>query len=354
MTMHVVVAGWLLGPPSGANRRLLALLEHTAARLRADERITVLHGVAFTPPPLPNVAWRAIAIPPAPTLRRAFAEWRRLRAPLRELGATVYDHGFLPLPRVPVPTCLVVHDLRAVDGFTHWPRAIARRVLRAACERAAVVTAPSEWTAARLRTLAPRATIHVVPNGVTLPASTSVPTPPPFAAPAAGYVLHVGHLEPRKNVGVVVDALRLLPAAARPELWLAGRDAGALQGLRARAGDVGIRVLGVVTEPELASLYHHARAVVVPSAHEGFGLPALEGLAHGRPVLVAAAGALPEVVGLAGVCVPAPDATAWSTAIAATAAAGEAAPRRARAASFTWPSAAERQLAAWRHAAASS
>lgn len=350
MTMHVVVAGWLLGPPSGANRRLLALLEHAAARLHADERITVLHGAAFAPPSLPKVAWRAIAIPPGPTLRRAFAEWRQLRACLHELGATVFDHGFLPLPRVPVPTCLVVHDLRAVDGFTRWPRLLARCVLRRACDRAAVVVAPSQWTAARLRMLAPRATIHVVPNGVSLPTTSATTAPLPFAIPAAGYLLHVGHLELRKNLGVLVDALRALPAAERPELWLAGRDAGALPGLRARAGDVVVRPLGVVSEPQLAGLYDQARAVVVPSVHEGFGLPALEGLAHGRPVLVAAAGALPEVVGAAGRCLPPHEPAAWSQAIADTAAAGDAAPRRTQAAAFGWPRASERLLTVWRQA----
>ncbi len=346
MTLHVAVAGWLLGPPSGANRRLLALLQHTGTLLAAGERITVLHAADFAPPPLANVHWQPIAIPRAPTWRRVLAERRLLPATLRALGATVFDHGFLPLPRVAVPTSLVVHDLRAVDGLTRWPRWLARGALRTALTRAAMTFAPSHWTATRLAAIAPGAAIAVVPNAAD-PAPAAA-APPARALPPHGYLLHVGHLEPRKNLGVLLAALRTLPRAQRPELWLAGRDAGALRTLLARAGDLGVAALGEVADAELGRLYQHARAVVVPSVHEGFGLPALEGLAHGRPVLVSAAGALPEVVGDAGTCLAPHDANAWAAAIAATAATGDPAPRRARAAAFSWAASAAVQIAAWR------
>lgn len=350
MTRHIVVSGWLLGPPSGANHRLLALLRHAAPLLAPDERITVFHRSGQAPPPIPGIGRLAIDIPPAPTWRRWLGEVARLGRRLRQAGATGLDHGFLPLPRVPVPTCLVVHDLRAVDGLTRWPRWLARAVLRDACERAAAVVTPSHWTADRLRALVPRArSIEVVTNGVELPATPAAPAPLPFPSPAAGYLLHVGHVEPRKNLGVVVDALATLPPTARPELWLAGRDAGALGSLRARAPSVGLRHLGVVDEATLAGLYRQARAVVVPSQHEGFGMAALEGLAHGCHVLVSEAGALPEVVGPHGVRLPAADAHAWARAVRDTAAPPPGlAARRPHLAAFSWSEAAAQWLAVWR------
>lgn len=352
MSLHFAVSGWLLGPPSGANRRLLALLRAAGPLLAPDERITVLHRPDFAPPELPRIGWQPVAIPAGPTLRRALAERRLLPALLARIGADLLDHGFLPLPRIPIPVCLLVHDLRAVDGLTRWPPWLARAVLRRALAGAAAVVAPSRWTADRLRALAPHAVAPVVCANAVDP-----PTPAAAAAPDAppnGYVLHVGHIETRKNLGVVVDALAGLPAAQRPELWLAGRDAGALDALRRDAADrVTLRPLGVVADAELAALYRGARAVVLPSRHEGFGLPALEALAHGAPVLASACGALPEVVGAAGVLLPPDDADGWRRALAALPS-GDDAARAARcihAAAATWEGVAATLLATWRRAA---
>lgn len=354
MSLHVAVSGWLLGPPSGANRRLLALLAAVGPRLAPGERVTVLHRPDHAPPTLPGIGWQPIAIPAGPTVRRALAERRRLPAALAALGADVLDHGFLPLPRAPIPVCLLVHDLRAVDGLTRWPRWLARATLRRALAGAAAVVAPSRWTADRLRALAPAAVAPiVVANAVAAPRDGDRAN---AGVPPAGYVLHVGHLEARKNLGVVVAALADLPPAERPELWLAGRDAGALAALqRAAAGRVAVRALGVVADGELAALYCGARAVVLPSRHEGFGLPALEALAHGAPALVSACGALPEVVGRAGVLLPPDDVAAWRRALAGAAAGDDAslrAARRAHATAHTWAASAEALLATWRRVAA--
>jgi glycosyltransferase involved in cell wall biosynthesis len=348
MKLHVAVAGWLLGPPSGANRRLLQLVAHAARQLAPGERITVLHAEAFAPPADDGVHWRPIAIPPGPAIVRARAEARLLPAMLRALDVTVFDHGFLPLPHVDVPTCLLVHDTRAADGLTRWPRWLARAVLRRSLRRADAIVAPSEWTARRLQALVPGLPAPaVVPNGVDVPPADSSPAPR-RPLPRTGYLLHVGHLEARKNLGVVVRALHALPPDQRPELWLAGREAGAGAALQ-RAPFV--RWFGAIDDDELPALYHHARAVVVPSRHEGFGLCALEGLAHGRVVLASDAGALPEVLGGQGVLLPPDDPGAWARAIAAAAHGrgnGEAFQRRMRAQQFAWPTAAARQLSVWR------
>ncbi|MEZ6037148.1 MAG: glycosyltransferase [Planctomycetota bacterium] len=351
--LHATVAGWLLGPPSGANRRLLALLDAAAPLLRDGERITVLHAEGFVPPrTVPAITWQPIAIPPRPTLQRARAERHLLAAAITALGANVHEHGFLPLPPLPVPTALLLHDLRAVDGMTRWPRWLAREVLRRSLRRAATVVVPSEWTAGRVRELLPELgeRVVVVPNGVALPSAS--PTPPP-PLPPNGFLLHTGHLEARKNLAVVVAALARLPRATRPALWLVGADAGHRTSLEARiaALELGddVRFCGAVDDATLAALYAAARAVVVPSKHEGFGLPVLEAFAHGTAVLCADATALPEVAAGRATLLPPDDDAAWARAIAALPIAEEpdAPARRSRlahAAAHDWTSAAQRWL----------
>ena len=351
MSLHVTVAGWLLGPPSGANRRLLALLAHLGAQLATGERITVLHRRDFVPEPLPGIDWAPIAIPAAPTWRRVRAERRLLAPAVHALGATLHDHGFLPLPHLPIPSCLLVHDVRTQDGIGRWPRWLARAVLRRSCERAAAIVVPSEWTAARVRTFAPNApTPTVIVNGVAIANTPATPLPKHLPRPERGYVLHVGHIEARKNLTVVVHALARLAATQRPELWLAGHDAGALGALTTLAAhhDVPLRALGVVDETTLASLYTNARHVVVPSHHEGFGLPALEALAHGRTVLVSDAGALPEVTGPLAQPLAPDDIEAWRRALTAAPLPVDEATRTAWLQRFRWESSALQLLALWR------
>lgn len=348
MSFHVAVSGWLLGSHSGANRRLLQLLAHAAPLLADGERVTVLHAPGLELPRLPpRIAFAPVPIRPSPTWRRVLGERRHLAAALVRLGATICDHGFLPAPRTPCPLALTVHDVRDLDGHGRRARWLAEAALRHASRRAAVIVVPSEFTATRVRAAAPGARVAVVGNGVELAGRTSA------ADASSGPLLHIGHLEARKNLDVLVRALAELPPTARPELWLAGADAGSGPSLRELARRLGVesrvRFLGVVDERSLTKLYESARAVLVPSRHEGFGLCALEGLAHGRPVLVADRGALPEVVGDAGVVLPADDPLAWARAVQALEDdASQRERRRARAASWSWDTAARAQLAVWR------
>ncbi|MEQ1634244.1 MAG: glycosyltransferase family 1 protein [Planctomycetota bacterium] len=348
MSLHVAVSGWLLGAHSGANRRLLSLLAHVAPLLARDERITVLHRADLELPPISSrIAFAPVAIASGPTWRRTFDEHRRLDAALSRLGATVCDHGFLPAPRVSCKLAVTIHDVRDLDGHGRRARWLARSALQHASRRAQCIVVPSEFTAARVLQTVPSARVEVVENGVEL-AGRGV------AADAAnGPLLHVGHLEGRKNLDLLLRALVAIPEARRPELWLAGADAGCGTALRSLAAKLGIegrvRFLGIVDERSLTQLYSRARAVVVPSRHEGFGLCALEGLAHGRPVLVAAAGALPEVTGEVGIALPPDDPQAWAAALQQLDDSDEArAARRRRAEHYSWSRAAVRMLAVWR------
>ena len=116
----------------------------------------------------------------------------------------------------------------------------------------------------------------------------------------AKYYLAVGNTKAHKNLRLLVNIAGALPA---PLVLLAGRHASRTLGLTERSID-----LEDVSEDDLPLLYGCATALLLPSKHEGFGLPALEAMACGCPVIAARAGALPEVVGPAGLLVDADDA----------------------------------------------
>lgn len=174
-----------------------------------------------------------------------------------------------------------------------------------------------------------------------------------------GYVLFVGTWEPRKNIPLLLRAYaRLLdrrPAA--PPLVLAGRRGWLYQEIlewphRLRIADR-LRWIEGPDDQTLAALYNGAAFLVFPSLYEGFGLPALEAMACGTPVVVSDRGALPEVVGEAGWILPAEDEGRWAEAMEALLEDAEARAlmrRKAleRAAQFSWDRAAAETWAVYR------
>lgn len=361
--MHAVVAGWLLEDrPSGACRRLLGLLEAACPHLREGERLTLLHSPNGSPPTLPDkINLQPIDIPAQPTWRRAWRERRRLPAALRSLGATVFDLSSLPVPAgLPCPAILTIHDLRDLTDFRRRPRAISRHILRRSLLRAHRLISPSEFTAKHLREsfkrIAPA--ISVIPAGIDEDFFRA--DPPPLADPP--FFLHVGHLEPRKNLELLLTAFAQFTEthSSRHQLFLVGADHGDSHWLCGHAADLGIRervfFLGVVTEQRLHDLYQEASAVLTPSLYEGFGMTPLEALAAGKPTLVSDRGALPEVVGEAGVVLPGTQASAWATALSSLAEGTDhpedRARRIARAREFSWQRAGGELVSLWREASA--
>jgi glycosyltransferase involved in cell wall biosynthesis len=200
-----------------------------------------------------------------------------------------------------IPTVVTVHDLavlRHPQAFPNWTRRyvplVVPRVLRAAHS----VIAVSEFTASELESLlrVPREKIHVVPNAVD---DTFTPDGP---RAEGDYVLAVGTLEPRKNLA------RAIEAAARIGADLRVVGARGWGGVEARGANV--TWLGEVDDEELARQYRGALCVVYPSLYEGFGLPVLEAMACGAPVVTSAGGATGEVAADAAVLVDPLDAGA--------------------------------------------
>ena len=239
-----------------------------------------------------------------------------------------------------VPTVVTVHDLailRAPEAFPRWHRLYGKAGLTRVLRSADAIVAVSEFTRSEVIELAdvPDERIRVVPNGV-----DAVFTP--NGARAEGdYVLAVGTLEPRKNLARAVDA---------------AREAGvALRVVGARGwGDVDVDGwVGEVPDAELAALYRGARCVVYPSLYEGFGLPVLEAMACGTPVVTSQGTAMEDVAGGRAVLVDPLSVSAIGEGIR------EAISRReelgpaglARARSFTWHRAADAVVELWRELA---
>lgn len=136
-----------------------------------------------------------------------------------------------------------------------------------------------------------------------------------------GYCLYVGTVEPRKNLSVLLQAYEALPQAVRhrwPLVIAGGRgwNSDAIHDRMGRAATQGwLRYLGYVPQSQLPVLYAGARLFVYPSLYEGFGLPPLEAMASGVPVVCSGLSSLPEVVGDAGRCANPLDVEEWLQAI---------------------------------------
>jgi glycosyltransferase involved in cell wall biosynthesis len=171
---------------------------------------------------------------------------------------------------------------------------------------------------------------------------------------ARSYVLFVGTVEPRKGIDVLLAAHDALRRQGHPDLRLVIAGPPGWGETPALDGP-GVVAPGRIDEATLDALYRGAAVLAVPSRSEGFGLPALEAMARGCPVVASQAGALPEVVGDAGLLVAPGDPEALATALARilsddSLAASLGAAGHRRAATFTWSACTAAHLAAY-HAA---
>jgi glycosyltransferase involved in cell wall biosynthesis len=132
-------------------------------------------------------------------------------------------------------------------------------------------------------------------------------------------VLFVGTLEPRKNLPLLLEAFGLLRRHLDAQLLIVGAPSWLDEPIFAAHARSGVgeaaRFLGSLGEEDLAVLYSHAAVFALPSLYEGFGLPVLEAMACGAPVVSSDAGPLPEIAGDAAVLLKPEDPTAWAASL---------------------------------------
>lgn len=282
----------------------------------------------------PVVAGRAAVIPwPRPLLYDA---WHRFGRPrLAGLGRTV-DLVHAPSVAVPpvrgVPLVVTVHDAAPElfpDAFPPRGRRFHASGLQAAARRADVVITVTQAAADEIasHSAIPAERIRVVHNAVDPPAVEGDRVEELLARLGVGsrpYVLWVGSLEPRKDVGTLIAAMaevKRRDPASPVHTVLAGFDGWLGEGLidpadRRALGD-SLHQLGRVGEADLWSLYAGATVFAFPSRHEGFGLPVVEAMSQAVPVVAADIPAVREVAGGAAVLVDPGDRSGWADAISA-------------------------------------
>jgi glycosyltransferase involved in cell wall biosynthesis len=252
--------------------------------------------------------------------------WHRREWPPLEMltGRADVVHGLHPLliPTRHAAQVITIHDLFFLSAPERTRGEIRRdyaELTPGHARRADAVVVPSEYTARQVvdRLGVPRDRVYVCPAG----APTWLAQSQHRVSTERQYVLFVGTLEPRKNLGVLLDAYAsLLGRGVRvPRLVLAGRatpDAANWLDRAQRpplAGHVEHR--GYLAAEDRAALYAGARLLVMPSLDEGFGLPVLEAMTAGVPVVASTRGSMPEVAGDAAVFVDPTDVDGFAHAI---------------------------------------
>ncbi len=279
----------MLGAMAGANGSVRPVAGPIALNARAAAR-PELGGVERWARELRDRLGADVLAPPAALSHRAGHAWEQVVLPVRARGAELLVNPANLAPLAFPRNVVVVHDAAALREPAWYSRSYAawqRAVLPAIARRAVRVVTVSTFSAAELRELL-GVDAAVVPGGVDARFRPDAP-PPPMPRP---YVLTVASRTARKNLGALGETARRLRERG---IELVAAGGGRPQFREEDAAPV--RALGHVPDDELPGLYAGAQAFVLPSLYEGFGLPCLEAMACGTPVVAADAGALPETCG---------------------------------------------------------
>jgi glycosyltransferase involved in cell wall biosynthesis len=352
---------------AGIHNYIHQLLQHLPAQSPPDWRFTGLVSGANTAT-YPGVTMRRARLDTESVSRRIL--WEQIAQPGQLRQFDLYHALAFVAPLVlPVPMVVTVYDLsfmRYPERLSTGRRLYLRYLTELTCKRARRILAISHSTGRDLTALLniPAAKIDVTPLGY----DAGLYKPLPRADIEAfrqrhglpeRFWLFVGTLEPRKNLVTLIEAYAALPAAERLPLILGGGKGWDYDAIFAAIEhhqlSTEVRHWGFLPADELALWYNAAEAFLYPSVFEGFGLPVLEAMACGTPVLTSNVSSLPEVAENAGLCLPPDDAAAWTAALH-QASADAHWRNQARAAGldkarqFQWQTTAQQTIASYQHA----
>jgi glycosyltransferase involved in cell wall biosynthesis len=324
-----------LAQGGGIGRYTRELVRALAAQdVRTDYRLFVALRRRDALPDTPgvNFTWAAARLDPAWFARL----WHRLRVPLRIerwTGPVDLLHApdfTLPPVEPDTRTLLTVHDLsfvRAPEAAAPGLRAYLNRVVPRSVRRADHILVDSDATRRDLIDLygTPGEKVSVVYSGVDArfgpveDAGAIRAVRAKYGIGDGPFILSVGTVQPRKNYARLAEALHRLDRPDLP-LVIAGGKGWLEDDLYARIDALGlggrVRFIGFVDDDDLPALYSTARVFAFPSLYEGFGLPPLEAMACGTPVVASNVSSVPEVVGEAGLLVDPLDVDALAGALA--------------------------------------
>ena len=318
--------------PSGANQRFRGIYGALIARCPdfefvvyepADCEVGRWFGDA------PNVIRRPTPLLSTSRIRRTWAGTTFWRSAFKRDKLDLFEMFNLPLVRAPgCPTILTVHDARPVlRDVPFLKRLVFGQVLRRDLRRADRVITVSETMAREILQIEPEAQVEVVYNGIDrTPFDRSATAAAEATRKKMGlptdFLLAVGHLEARKNYPRLIEAVaQLNRTSSKTNLVIVGNDGGEgaaiKEQIRSNALEAQILLLSGVSDAELADLYSIASLVVFPSTYEGFGIPVLEAMAAGRPLVLSDTAVFRELTEGQGAYFPAEDSHALAGAIQA-------------------------------------
>jgi glycosyltransferase involved in cell wall biosynthesis len=230
---------------------------------------------------------------------------------VRQRLSLLHSAAFVTPVLSPCPSVVTVYDLSFVyfpDRFPAWQRFYLQRQTARSCRQARRVITISESSRQDVHDFfgAPLAKIDVVRPGV-----DDVFQPLPAADVEAfcrnrglgRFILHVGTLQPRKNIPALIEAFARLPDPTLQLVLVGGKGwlfAEIFERVEALGVQERVRFIGYVPDEELPFWYNAADLLVFPSVYEGFGMPVVEAMACGTPVVAAESSSIPEAVGAAG------------------------------------------------------
>ncbi|MFN0206607.1 MAG: glycosyltransferase family 4 protein [Planctomycetota bacterium] len=309
--------------PSGANRRRLELLKRLAGREFANviDKIVIVTSPGVAIPESPESVVQEFIKIPGGAAGRFVYETRALKNVIERHSCNLLFQEAFPVPRITsIPILLTIHDLRDLSPAARdagvSQRMAASSVIRNGVRRAAGIAAVSNFTKNEIVKFANAdpAKVHLIFN-----AADHIEPPAAKALRSSSAILYVGHLEPRKRPDLLLEAFQWIQKEIpRSTLQFYGR--GPLE-KRLRARSIQLGLGGFVSfhancnDRELSEMYQTAAAVAFPSKYEGFGIPLLEAMRFGAPVVASNSSAIPEITGAAALLVNSDDAHAWADAI---------------------------------------
>ena len=310
---------------AGIHGYIDGLLRHLPGVVPHDWHLTAFVGAANTMQ-IDGMTLRRSRMDTESPLRRII--WEQALQPFVLGGLDLYHAlAFVAPLALSVPSVVTIYDL----SFVHYPQRLpaARRLyLRLltglTCRRARRVIAISHSTARDLSE-----TLHIPADKIDVAAPGCDPAVfRPLSAEQIAdfrrtknlpdrFWLFIGTLEPRKNLTVLLEAYAALPN--RPALIIGGGKGWDYEPIFEAVArhhlEASVQFVGFIPPDELAIWYNCAEVFVYPSVFEGFGLPVLEAMACGTPVIISEASSLPEVAGQAGMCIAPHDVQAWTAAL---------------------------------------
>jgi len=365
--VHVAIDARLADYRIGGIAQYTIQLARGLAGLEAPERFTLLRSARpkIAADTVDGVAAARLLTPPHHPLEQLALPVELLRV----RPDVLHSPDFIPPLRRSCRSVITVHDL----GFLHYPCTLtgaSRRYysqIGRAVRSADRIIAVSECTRDDLLQL-----VQADPGKIDVVFEAADPSFTPVESDAAlaaarrrlgverPYLLFVGSFEPRKNLVGLLEAFALVRREQDVELALVGHKGWLYEPMFDRLNTLGlesvVRIVEDVRSHELPAIYSAARALAFPSLYEGFGLPALEAMVCGCPVVASDRGALPELVGQAGLLAPPEEPSALADALRRVLTdehlrADLAGRGLERARMFSWSRAAHETLAVYRRAA---